>query len=147
MSVSFRICVITLTSLIFFNSCEKTEELTLANKLNQTVWEAVDWNPCDCGFNPVVGFKGSKIFELTDHGGTSPLGCFPYNESVRSYGGEVINLELGAEKISFKIVEGSISSLIEIELIGEELVIRDTKPWHVWSQKYKRSTIRFNDYC
>ena len=116
MNYRIKAGIISFLSFISLISCESEDELTLADKLNKTVWEAIDHQPSDYGFFPIVGFSGAKIFELTDFAGTSPIGCFPYNESVRSRGFEVKNLEVGAEKISFRIVKGQNSSLIEIFL-------------------------------
>jgi uncharacterized repeat protein (TIGR02543 family) len=124
----------------------------LSFKLENTVWIGDEnYQPCDCGFSGLVGFKGSRIYELSEFGQKEPIGCFPYNFLFRDYNGEIKNLITDEDKISFNIIAGTWDWFTEIEMINEKLIITSftelTSGSMTWVQQYNLSTISFEEFC
>jgi len=126
----------------------QSEKNLLSLKLEKTVWVGDEnYRPCDCGFSSIIGFKGGLIFELGEFGSKEPTGCFPYNFLYRDYNGEIKNLTIDEDKISFNIISGTWNWFTEIEMKSEKLKITSSSVIFTWIQEYKLSTIKFDDYC
>jgi hypothetical protein len=112
-----------------------------------------NYEPCDCGFSGIIGFDDSFIFELGEFGSKEPTGCFPGNFWIRDNSGEIKNLVITENKITFNIVAQSLSTwnwFTEIEIVGNELIVTSsttTIQWTPFVQRYVKSDLRFSDYC
>jgi hypothetical protein len=130
-----------------WGTCQIMDDNLLSTKLEKTVWVGDDnYQPCDCGFSGVIGFKNGEIFELSKSGSKEPSGCLPYNFWYRDYNGEIKNLTIDKNKISFNIISGTWNWFTEIEMINEKLKIT-TSGHFTKIQEYNLSTIKFEDFC
>jgi hypothetical protein len=88
----------------------------LSSRLEKTVWVGDEnYQPCDCGFSGVVGFKGGIIYELGEFGSKEPTGCFPYNFLFRDYNGKIENYKDEVNKIVSKMGISVIELMIKYE--------------------------------
>lgn len=132
---------------------ERNVTVRFANKnslsfiLEKTVWVADEnYKPCDCGFSPLIGFKGGKIYELSEFGSKEPIGCLPFNNYVRDFNGKIENYKDEENKISFNIVTGIWNWFTEIEIINGKLRITSSGIFK-WVQEYDISNVKFESHC
>lgn len=127
-------------------------ENMLSSKLEKTVWVGDEnYRSCDCGFSGIIGFKGGRIYELSEFGSKEPTGCFPYNFLFRDYNGRIENFSQTENKISFNNVMDAWTEAIEIELINEKLKIKSTSVLTIgtlsWIQEFNPSDMQFEGFC
>lgn len=128
----------------------------LSSKLAQTVWIGDnDYQPCDCGFSGIIGFDDYFIYEFGEFGSKEPTGCFPVNFWFRDYSGEIKNLVISENKITFNIIAKTQTTwdwLTEIEIVDNKLVVKSSTNttsggFFSFTQKYVKSTSGFLDLC
>jgi hypothetical protein len=129
------------------------DKILLSQKLENTVWVGDEnYQACDCGFSGLVGFKGGKIYELSDFGQKEPTGCFPFNFWVRDYEGKIENYKDEENKISFNIVSGTWNWFTQIEILDKKLKITTSTVYTSGGlfetiQGYNISNIKFENPC
>ncbi len=141
--------------LIYGISCTK-EKNTISNpklltsKLNKTVWVGDEnYRGCDCGFTPLIGFRDSVVYELSEINSRNPTGCYKFNFWFRDYNGQIQEFKDEENKISFTIVSSSGKKSTTIELINGKLKIISSLPNNpIFAiQEYLPSAINFDNYC
>lgn len=141
--------------LIFGISCTKEKNnisnpKLLTTKLNKTVWVGDEnYTACDCGFTPLIGFRDSVVYELSEILSRNPTGCYKFNFGFRDYNGQIQDFKDEENKISFTIVSSFGKELTTIELINGKLKITSSFPNNpnFSIDEYLPSPIKFENYC